>query len=209
MKDNFGQLLRRPRQYWFADGLPEIAIGCIFLVTGLLISGQAAAPGGSPWKGLTSLAFPILIVGGMWLAQRLVAAAKARLTYPRTGYVAYPRPSRRRRVLSTVLGAVAGGLAAFMLLTATALTFRLSFLLQGLFVGLLMALIGQGLVRFYVLGALAAILGISLAVAAIPEEPGTGIFYGLIGLALVISGVITLWRYLRQNPLPQEEGHGQ
>ncbi len=209
MKDNFGHLMRRPRQYWYADGLPEIAIGILFLVAGLIFSGQAAVPEHSPWKALSGLALPILIVGGVWLTRWLVGAAKARLTYPRTGYVAYPRPSRLRRVLSLALGAVAGGLAAFMLVRATAVTFRLSFLLQGLFVGLLMALIGQGLVRFYVLGALAAVLGVSLAVAAIPEEPGTGIFYGLLGLALVISGGITLWRYLRQNPLPQEEGHGQ
>ena len=38
MKDNLGQMMRRPRQYWFADGLPEIAIGIIFLATGLLLS---------------------------------------------------------------------------------------------------------------------------------------------------------------------------
>ena len=48
-----------------------------------------------------------------------------------------------------------------------------------------------------------------LAAAAVPEEPGNAIFYGLLGLALLTSGGITLWRYLRQNPLPQEEGHGQ
>ena len=207
MGDNLSKIMRHPWQYWYADGLPELAIGSIFLVVGLLFSGQAAVPAGSPWKGLASLAFPILLVGGMLLTRRLVAAAKSRLTYPRTGYVAYPHPSRLRRIVTLLLGAGVAGLAVVLL--SGAKSDALDLIFQGLFVGLLMALVGQGLVRFYVVGAFAAILGIALAAIAMPEEPGTGIFYGLLGVALIISGGVTLVRYLRQNPLSEEESHGQ
>src|SRR5512135_901351 len=150
MSDNLSKMMRRPRQYWYADGLPEIAIGIIFLAAGLIFSGQAAVPEHSPWKALSGLAFPILIVGGVWLTRWLVGAAKARLTYPRTGYVAYPRPSRRRRILTLLIGAGIGGLLANFLIAANLDTLNFTFPLQGLFVGLLIAFIGQGLIRFYV-----------------------------------------------------------
>jgi len=205
MSDNLSKTLRRPRQYWYSDGLPEMAIGGIFLAIGLLFSGQAVVPEHSPWQALAGLALPILIVGSLWLTRWLVGAAKARLTYPRTGYVAYPRPSRRRRILTLLLGAGVGGLLANLLIAANLDTLNFTFPLQGLFVGLLVAFIGQGLIRFYVVGGFTALLGIALAAVAMPEEPGNAVFYGLLGLALVISGGITLWRYLRQNPRPEEE----
>ncbi len=205
MNSRLNNLMRRPRQYWYADGLPEIAIGSLFLVANLIFSGQVAVPEHSPWKALTSLAFPVLIVAGLWLTRWLVGAAKARLTYPRTGYVAYPRPSRRRRIFTLLLGAIVAGLMANLLIAASLDTLNVTFPLQGLFVGLLIAFIGQGLIRFYVIGGFTAALGITLAAAAMPEEPGNAIFYGLLGLALVISGGLTLWHYLRQNPQPAEE----
>jgi hypothetical protein len=208
MSDNLSKLMRRPRQYWYADGLPEIAIGFIFLAVGLLFSWQAAVPERSPWKALASLGLPILIVGGLWVTRWLVGAAKARLTYPRTGFVAYPRPSRRRRVVTLLIGLLLGaGVSALLVRVLTAAnldTLSFTFPLQGFFVGLLIAFIGQGLIRFYVVGGFTALLGIALAAAALPEEPGSAIFYGLLGLALVTSGGITLWRYLQQNPLPEE-----
>jgi hypothetical protein len=205
MNDNLSKMMRRPRQYWYADGLPEIAVGTIFLVAGLIFSGQAAVPDYSPWKALSSLAFPILIVGGMWLTRWLVGAAKARLTYPRTGYVAYPRPSRRRRIVTLLIGAGVGGLLANLLIAANLDTLNFTFPLQGLFVGLLIGFIGQGLIRFYVVGGFTTLLGIALAAVGMPEEPGNAIFYGLLGLALMLSGGVTLWRYLRHNPPPEEE----
>jgi hypothetical protein len=61
-----------------------------------------------------------------------------------------------------------------------------------------------GLARFYVLGAVSAVLGLALSVSGLPNGYSLGLFYGLMGLSLMISGGLTLRRYLDENPLPAD-----
>jgi hypothetical protein len=66
-----------------------------------------------------------------------------------------------------------------------------------------------GLERFYVLGGMSILLGIALSLSGLPEGYGLGLFYGLMGLAYLISGGIVLRRYLLENPLPADAEHGR
>jgi hypothetical protein len=197
--------MRRTRRYWYEDGLVELAAGGLFLAIGIVLGAQGAVPEGSPAYAILGMAFPLVIVGGMLLGRRLIPAAKARLTYPRTGYVTYPLPSRRRRLFTTGLAVVvAAGLGAAAL-TLPQAPGGLLVLLQGLLLGVLLTILGQGLPRFFLLGGWSAILGVGLSLLTTSEETASGALYGLTGLALVVSGGLVLASYLRRNRIPPQD----
>jgi hypothetical protein len=64
---------------------------------------------------------------------------------------------------------------------------------------------GEG--RFYILGGLSIFLGLAFAFIELPESYSLGLFYGSMGVAAMISGGLTLARYLRENPMPKEESN--
>jgi hypothetical protein len=47
-------------------------------------------------------------------------------------------------------------------------------------------------------------LSVGLSFADLPQGYALGLFYGLMGVAAVISGTWVLVRYLDEYPLPQE-----
>jgi hypothetical protein len=205
MMDPTQEPMRRTRRYWYEDGLVELAAGGLFLAIGIVLGAQGAVPEGSPAYAILGMAFPLVIVGGMLLGRRLIPAAKARLTYPRTGYVTYPLPSRRRRLFTTGLAVVvAAGLGAAAL-TLPQAPGGLLVLLQGLLLGVLLTILGQGLPRFFLLGGWSAILGVGLSLLTTSEETASGALYGLTGLALVVSGGLVLASYLRRNRIPPQD----
>ena len=87
---------RRAAAYWFVDGLPEIVFGVVYFALGSigLVWGYHLQ---NLWlKGavlVAMLAFVVLL----WKDRAILDYCKARLTYPRTGYVrppAEPKPNR-------------------------------------------------------------------------------------------------------------------
>jgi hypothetical protein len=195
--------IQRTRRYWYEDGVAELAIGGLFLAIGLVIWAQGAVPEGSAAQAALGIAFPGVIIGGMLLGRRLIPSVKARLTYPRTGYVAYPQPSRRRR---------RGGRRAWQSPGVGASVLALQpppsgalVLLEGLLLGVLLIILGQGLTRFYLLGGWSLILGIGLSRLPAPEETMSGVLYGLTGLVMAISGGLVLATYLRRNRMPPQD----
>lgn len=112
----------------------------------------------------------------------------------------------RRR---TIAFAIAMGVAMFAIVITRNVTKIDSMVaLTGLLVSVIL-LFNQGwahgVARFYVLSALALILGIVLSVSGFGRGYNLGLFYGLMGIAFVITGGLTLRHYLRENPMPAEE----
>jgi hypothetical protein len=202
MEDPTQEPIRRTRRYWYEDGLAEISVGGLFLLIGLVLWAQGAVPEGSAAYSVLAIAFPVVVVGGMLLGRRLIPAAKARLTYPRTGFVTYPPPSRRRRLVTTGVAIVVASAVGAAALALPQPPIRLLVLLQGLVLGVLLTILGQGLPRFFFLGGWSAVLGVGLSRLAVPEETANGLLYGLTSLALLLSGGLVLARYLRQNRIP-------
>jgi len=207
MKDNLVYVEQRVKRYWFKDGIGELAGGGLFVVLGLYFAGHEWLPPNSLARTLLDSSLILILIGGMFVTRWSINFLKTRLTYPRTGYVEY-FPSQKntpsRRILTAVI----------------AMSVSLSLVLFGRFVGsfnwipgftglvagvifiMTQARGGEG--RFYILGGLSIILGLALSFSSLSESYSLGLFYGLIGMAAMISGGLTLARYLRENLMPAE-----
>jgi hypothetical protein len=201
---------KRAMQYWYVDGTFEFSFGgiCLILAAYFYVSHLLT----DSWMGGLMIVFFILVMlGGGWLVNRLVMRMKERITFPRTGYVSFVRKtgsSRWGRAL--LLGSVAGIISALMtlLLANRPAGFDWMVTASGLLFGAVVTYLGfrTGATRFFVNAAISFALGIALGFANLPENLGLAVFYGLLGLALLIVGGISLWQYLRQNPNIQPDG---
>ncbi|HEY3473656.1 MAG TPA: hypothetical protein VGK56_03545 [Anaerolineales bacterium] len=206
MQNNIANVEQRIKRYWYTDGIGELVGGGMFILLGVYFALQEFLGESSPLGGMLQASLVLIMIGGMFGGRRLINLLKTRLTYPRTGYVEYQvneRGLRWRRILAVGLGFVIAGLAItfvrlFQFFDSTvALT---GIIVAGILV--MMQAKSAGLIRFYLLGAVSLILGFLLSLSRFPDGYSLGLFYGLMGLCFIISGVITLGRYLKENPLP-------
>jgi hypothetical protein len=203
--DELTHYKRRAIRYWFEDGLGELLIGAIFLAFGLFNYAITVLSRRSPLAYLLGLALLPLILGGFLFIRRMLVVLKERLTYPRTGYISYLRPPRKRRYL--LPAAILMVLFLVNLANAAIPNHRdLSALLDGLVLAALLLLSGQGLFRFTLLAGLSFLIGLGLFLSGLEGYPAHGAFFALAGLALLISGGRTLWRYLGESqPLEEQQ----
>jgi hypothetical protein len=204
---------KRTIRSFYDDGLFEIALGLVFLLLGGYFFAQAVLPEGSFLGSLMSALFVVVIFAGVFLVGRVLRFLKGRITYPRTGYVAFKkRPvSPRRRAAAAIAGAVIGiSLATLYTLAPPVRTLLPA--LNGLLLALVVFLVASrvGLVRFYVLAALAAVIGCGVTAAGLGDLKGASVVYGLFGAAVMVSGLSALIVYLNRSPRPDaapaEEG---
>jgi hypothetical protein len=205
MQAQIDRAMRRPWRYWYEDGLAEMAMGAVFVALGVVFLLESwLAPG--PILALVSMLGPVVaVLGASLLAQRAVRAVKARIVYPRTGYVAYRRDrsgSRllRRFALGAGVGAVVGALAALPSLEVWVPA------VIGLFVAgmLFYAGLRLDLSRFYLLAAASAVLGTLVSVGGLASLPGGAAYFAGFGLVSILSGAVTLCAYLRVAAPPSE-----
>jgi hypothetical protein len=190
----------RALQYWPMDGLSELLVGFIFLLAAIIYYVQESTSG-SLLSKILGIASVILVCGvgfgGRWIIQRI----KERTTYPRTGYVNYKSSWKNKGNVAIAVGVMALVLA-FVVFTAVTDTKLIAWgpVVCGLFLGILMIQAGYRQPRFYFLAFLGLLIGAGLVVSGIRIVLGMSLFFGLNGLILLISGSLTLWKYLRQNP---------
>lgn len=226
MNDPIKGPVRRAQAYWYVDGLMELGSGILFILLGIVLWVEGAAPNGSTFAGIMSTIRQILLIGGTIGMGLMVRVIKTRLTYPRTGYIAYPQPRGTQwiRVLAVGIGitALAGFTAVLIFWWVPALQGVLIYLPSWLVVGLGIFIGGMflswalrtGLQRFYGLAILALLTGIILAWCSrglnIVEGRkylliSPGIFFTVLGLGLSVAGGTTLRNYLRKTrPLDGE-----
>ncbi len=211
MDSQIDRAMRRTWRYWYEDGLAEMALGAMFAALGLVFLAETLLPPG-PFQALLGMFGPLVAMLGVgWLSGRAVKAAKARITYPRTGYVAYRRQKRglnlvKRFALGAAIGALVGALAALPALHSWTPA------VMGLIMGAIAIYGGYrlDLARFYALGAVSIAIGVATSLASLGEISGGGAYFIGTGLALVLSGVLGLWTYLRVTQPPAEaKDYGQ
>jgi hypothetical protein len=210
MQSNYSDVEQRVKRYWYTDGIGELISGGMFILLGIYFAAQQYLGENSLVGGLLQAGLVIFLIGGMAIGRWLIKALKARLTYPRTGYVEYQvdrRNTNRRRILA--------GVAAFLIASLSVILarqvpsfFNITLALTGILVGIILIFLqgrSSGLERFYILGGISFVLGIILSLSGLPDGYSLGLFYSLMGFAFTISGGIVLRQYLQENPLPTED----
>jgi hypothetical protein len=199
------QAPRRAFRYWFDDGLMEIGVGLLFLAIMALFAVEGLSPDGSAWAGFSAVGLPLVIIGGMAVLGLALRAVKERLTFPRTGYVAYPRPAPARRILAGVIGA--GVSLAIVWLFAARPSLQLALgALQGAALGIVFLALGlrTGLVRLAIPGFVALAAGLVATLAGLGSSLGSALTFGLAGASTLLSGALVLAYYLRTTTPPAE-----
>jgi len=202
------QVEKRVRRYWYTDGIAELASGGLFLLLGMYFGVLGYFEEGSLVSIILQVSMVLVFVGGAFGVRWLVNTLKSRLTYPRTGYVEYRvkdgDTKKRRWVI--VISAIVISAASIVLIDYIRGMESMVFI-TGLLVGVIfIALRGKssGLRRFYVLGGLAIVLGLALAYSGLPQIYTLPLFYGFLGIAILISGGLVLRCYLAENPSQSE-----
>lgn len=212
MQTNLSDVEQRVRRYWYTDGIGELIGGGMFLLLGLYFSIQQYYGDQSFVGVVLQSGFALIFIGGAIVARQLINALKIRLTYPRTGYVEYSASGKNvvwRRVGAVFVAMIVATFSIVITRKFDAIDSLVA--VTGLLIGLMLLAKqdwSSGLPRFYTLSAISVILGIVLSLSGLPRGYDLGAFYGLMGTAFVISGSLTLRRYLKENPLPEEESNG-
>ena len=217
---------RRAAAYWFIDGLPEILFGVVYLAWGSL--GLAwGADMRNPWMKWAMVLVILLFLTLLIKDRAILDYFKARLTYPRTGYVrppAEPAPDRDGELVSlNTAPPVDWNVTTFRMRTAF-IFFVASSIVEAPIgpianrrwsVAVLMAVVAVAIyvwsrreARPYSWQSALAIAVAGLLSAGLEVPPKSRQFLPLwIGGAwLLAHGVPTLVRYLRTYPAPKGEG---
>lgn len=218
MTNQIDKIIRKTRGYWFSDGLTELTLAGLFALVAAFLLVMVNAQSGSFWWVVFAFGLPLIILSSSLLGKRLVRDLKERVTYPRTGYVAYDQTRRDNRVhwlvMGTALAIAIGGLLSDFLTddSVTDLSWQSIALAEGLIAGVVFAGIGYqtAVRRFYAIAAMAAALGLAASLGRLGDVLGTVVVFGGLALALAVSGAVALVTYLRRNqaPAPQEAGNG-
>ena len=201
---------KRTIQYFYSDGLFEIALGLVLLLLGGYFFAETAISEGSAVKKVLSGLGVLVIVSAGFLIGRFLRFFKRRLTYPRTGYVAYKKDrSPRSRRLAAIVGAVIGFLFSALIAISPSVRTLLPAINGLLFaVALLFFANKVGLARLFVLAAASALAGFAVTAAGVGDIKGLGLYYGIFGAAVIVSGLATLVAYLRKTRRPGESSDG-
>ena len=197
MQDEVERTIQRTKRYWYEDGLVEIAAGIVLILLGLLFYVESAAAPGSLPSSLSAFGLPLVLIVGGEVARRVVRFVKERVTYPRTGYVAYERPGRRPSGLAFVVGAAAGALVVALALSQP-ISRGMIPAFQGILIGAAWAWLGYrlGVPRFVAVGVLSAVVGLAAAYLGLGDSLGSAVYFAALGLCLLVSGGLTLATYL-------------
>jgi hypothetical protein len=210
-KDDMKQVERRVKRYWYTDGIAELASGGMFLLLGLYFGVLGYFQEGSLISVILQASMVLIMVGGAFGVRWLVNTLKSRLTYPRTGYVEYRVNEKDAKIRRYVVIAVAMIFAIGSIVLIDYIRGLDSMVLfTGVIVGVIfIALRGKssGLKRFYLLGGLSIVLGIALAYSKLQQVYTLSLFYGLLGVAILVSGGLVMRQYLDENPLRLENGN--
>ncbi len=186
------------QRHWIEDGLSEIMLGLLFVVMGGGLLVKLVLP---RWITLDLLISALTIVGVLGLTQGF-KKLKERITFPRSGYVALPEPTRRRRIFAFAT-VVALGAAFTLVLSAHVLVVPI-------FAAVFAAIFLWGGVQYKQTSMLwEALLILIFAVistwfTSLNGAAGVLALMVMIGTSMAIVGAFRLRGFLKTNPRRQE-----
>lgn len=201
--DPVNDITKRTQRYWYEDGIWEIGFGLANALLGFFYLLTANLNWEGPYAILLVALQMGLLIGLFMTINKVVIFLKERITYPRTGYVAYRKPApstRLKKILRTAL--LAAGTAALVsgLATIQAAANQMPLVISVILAGTLV-FIGYhfSLVRLYITAALTIVWGYILSRYPFSDPYSTGAFFAGFGLLILFSGAITLYIYLRRT----------
>ena len=203
MTEQMDRITRSTRKYMYDDGLFEIASGLILLLVGLGLFSWIAFTDISSVLGIVLIAaILILAVSGGLLTKRAVEAVKERLTYPRTGYVAYKQEEPRQSRLVVITTSL---LATLVILLLPDNLSRMATMI-GALLGIVLAVLGYRLAvtRFYIASFVVVATGLLTSALFDEEFLGAAVILMISGAVLIFSGTAALLSYLKSNPKADE-----
>jgi len=208
MTDDLKKPQLRAIQYFYTDGSFEFAFGLLCLLLGVYFCVEVHVQG---WlSAVVDGSLVLVMVGGAWLINRLIKLLKERITYPRTGDISYRREQGVKRAGRIAAGLVLGGLVGATAAVLIGLSLRgldIMPIFTGTILGLVLGFLGfhASLLRLYILGCLSILTGAALAFSGLESTTSLMAYYLATSLILFASGGVTLWRYLRTTPPPEQE----
>lgn len=209
MEEPIKKVQRQTQRYWYVDGLTELGAGILILMLGIMYLLIALLSPSDFADWLMGLGQPLFLVLGYLVVNWGVKRFKVRITYPRTGYVAYRQEHGKRRLGKILLTFGLGALfAAAIAVTGKMTGERWLPLWIGLLLGGAVAYLGYSyeLPRFYLLGIFTALLGGLSALLGLTDKYTMALFFGGFGLGWIVSGAYALSNYLRHTSPTSEEG---
>lgn len=202
------KIIRNTRKYWYVDGLSEIAGGLVIFLTGLTYWLVYSMAESSAKNFLLILAPPVVILLGASQVRKILPQLKEKLTYPRSGYLTFKKPNRNIRMKRAVFaGLIAATISASVVMALYGLPQRFIPLFSSFLLTLFSIYIGYQVAvpRFYWIALLILLLGGIISWINPPGAlPFTLLFSGM-GIIWMISGLITLFLYLRNTqPIPEQ-----
>jgi len=199
---------KRTVRSFYDDGLFEVALGLLLLLLGGYFFAQTVVPKDSRLSSVLSILFVLVIVSAGFIVSRILRLLKRRITYPRTGYVAFKKkePSRGRKIAAAGAGALIGASLAALYALSPSVRVLLP-AVNGLLFAIAVLFVANkiGVIRFYVLAAASAVIGVGVTAAGIGDTKGVSLYYGLFGAAFLLSGLAALIFYLNRFPRPAPE----
>ncbi len=192
MQDVLEQYARKPLQYENVDGTVDLSFGVFCFGFALWPWLLSRDPDSMSYFWLTQLAVfgPIQLCS--WLGTKWF---RRRFTYPRTGEIA---PRGRWRLYLLACGIAVVGSAALALLRVPNASLVL-FGGIGIAAGGLIGAYRTRMLRVVYLSAVALLLGIGLHLLHLKTEVAANWFFVLLGAAWLISGGVTMYRYLQRT----------
>jgi hypothetical protein len=199
---DLAEIARRPQRYWNADGIPELIMGMLWMLWGASWLAGERIPRGGAYNAFWLLV-PALLAGTGVVAVWATRALKARVTFPRAGYVVWREPSRLQRFAAGLIAIVTAAIVAAVAARARSETgttqLAAPILSVILSLGFLVAALRQHAPHYLALAAVAVALGILLWKSNAGWESVNWLFV-LIGAASAALGCIRLALFLRTHP---------
>lgn len=193
---------QRPAKYWNADGLPELMMGVTWILWGGAMWFGQSLPRGTAWNAYWMITPAFLALSGVaatWATRKL----KARITFPRGGYVAWKEPTRAARLASAGIAAVTAAALVGLIARSRAAGVE-QIVVPGfgvlLSVGFVVASLKQRAPHLLVLAGVALMLGLAFSVRSAGWDSMNWMLIA-IGAASALVGAVRLRLFLRQNPL--------
>jgi hypothetical protein len=205
-QENMQHVQKRLNRYWYVDGISEIGFGLLCLILGLYFYVLRNLDESSLAFQLLSVGFVLIVLASAFGINRFVSYLKNRITYPRTGFVAYRRVRSHWRLL---IGALVGLMSAAMMILITRIPANLDW--KPFITGIMFTLVALyfafriGLLRYVIIAIAAFLLAVYLAIKSPGDYSGLAAFYFFLGSLICATGVIILWRYVITNQTPTED----